>query len=86
MGGLMFYHADSKEKFSQALVLDILMADCGFYLADMSFKTITDVLIPDEIASDAIEIRQVRLKFQQLTAIQQARLKNFILNHGTEFE
>jgi hypothetical protein len=84
MGGLMFYHADSKEQFSQALVLDILLADCGFYLADIPFNTITDVVIPDEVSSDAIEIRQVRLQFQQLNAIQQARLENFIMNHGTE--
>jgi hypothetical protein len=86
MGGLMFYHADSKEQLSRALLLDILLADCGFYLANMPFKTITDVVIPDEVSSDAVEIRQVRLQFQQLNAIQQARLKNFIMNHGTEFE
>ena len=86
MGGLMFYHADTKEQFNQALVLDILLADCGFYLANMQFKTITDVVIPDEVFSDAVEIRQVRLQFQQLNAIQQARLENFIMNHGTELE
>jgi hypothetical protein len=86
MGGLMFYHADSKEQLSRALVLDILLADCGFYLANMPFKTITDVVIPDEVFSDAIEIRQVRLQFQKLNTIQQARLKDFIVNHGTEEE
>ena len=82
----MFHHADSKEQLSQALVLDILLADCGFYLANIPFKTITDVVIPDEVFSDAIEIRQVRLQFQQLNTIQQARLKDFIMNHCTEFE
>jgi hypothetical protein len=86
MGGLMFYHADTKEQLSRALVLDILLADCGFYLANMPYKTITDVVIPDEVSSDAVEIRQVRLQFQQLNAIQQARLENFIMNHGTDFE
>ena len=86
MGGLMFYHADSKEQLSRTLVLDILLADCGFYLANMPFKTITDVVIPDEVSSDAVEIRQVRLHFQHLNAIQQARLKDFIMNHGTELE
>jgi hypothetical protein len=86
MGGLMFNHADSKEQLSQALVLDILLADCGFYLGDIPFKTISDVMIPDEVFSDAIEIRQVRLQFQQLNAVQRARLKDFILNHGTDFE
>lgn len=88
MGGLMFHHVDidSKSQLSQAFVLDILLADCGFYLANIPFKTITDVVIPDEVCSDAIEIRQVRLQFQKLNAIQQARLKDFILNHGAEFE
>jgi hypothetical protein len=86
MGGLMFYHADIEEQSNQVLVLDILLADCGFYLADMPFKTITDVVIPDEVFSDAIEIRQVRLQFEQLNAIQQAQLKEFIVNHGTELE
>ena len=88
MGGLMFHHVhvDSKSQLSQAFVLDILLSDCGFYLANMPYKTITDVVIPDEVSSDAIEIRQVRLQFQKLNTIQQARLKDFILNHGTEFE
>ena len=86
VGGLMFHHADSKAQSSQALVLDILLADCGFYLANIPFKTITDVVIPDEVYSDAIEIRQVRLQFQKLNTIQQARLKNFISDHGTDFE
>jgi len=86
MGGLMFHHADNKEKLSQALVLDILLADSGFYLANMPFKTITDVVIPDEVSSDAIEIWQVRLQFQKLNAFQQARLKDFIKNYGAEEE
>jgi hypothetical protein len=86
MGGLMFHHVDSKAQLSQALVLDILLADCGFYLANMPFKTITDVVIPDEVSSDAIEIRQVRLQFQKLNVDQQARLKDFIVNHRTEFD
>ena len=86
MGGLMFHHADSKEQLSQAVVLDILLADCGFYLANMRFKTITDVVIPEDIPGDAIEIRQVRLQFQKLDAIQQARLKDFIVNHGAEIK
>ena len=86
MGGLMFHHADSKEQLCHTPVLDILLADCGFYLANIPFKTITDVVIPDEVFSDAIEIRQVRLQFQELNAIQQARLKVFLMNHGTEIK
>ena len=86
MGGLMFYHVDSKAQLRHAVVLDILLADCGFYLANIPFKTITDVVIPDEISSDTVELRQVRLQFQKLNTIQQARLKDFISDHGTDFE
>ena len=86
MGGLMFHYVDSMTQLREALVLDILLANCGFYLANMAYKTITDVVIPDEVSSDAVEIRQVRLHFQHLNAIQQARLKDFIMNHGTELE
>ncbi len=84
MGGLMFHHVDSKTQLNQTLVLDILLAGCGFYLANMPFKTITDVMLPYDVLSDAIEMRQVRLQFQKLNAIQQARLEDFIMNHGTE--
>ena len=86
MGGLMFHYADSEEQSNQGLVLDILLADCGFYLANIPFKTITDVVIPDEVFSDAIEIRQVCLQFLKLNAFQQARLEDFIMNHGREEE
>jgi hypothetical protein len=84
MGGLMFQHVDSKIKLPKALVLDILLADCGFYLANMPYKTITDVVISEDVPDDSIEMRQVRLQFQKLSAYQQARLKDFILNHGEE--
>jgi hypothetical protein len=30
LGGLMFYHFDSKIRVNKALVLDILLAECGF--------------------------------------------------------
>ena len=86
MGGLMFHYADSKAQSSQTLVLDILLADSGFYLANITFKTITDVVIPEEFPGHSIEMRQVRLQFQKLNAIQQAKLKGFIMNHGIDFE
>ena len=85
MGGLMFNHVDSKAQLSKALVLDILLADCGFYLANLPYKIITDVAIPEDVPDESIEMRQVRLQFQKLSAYQQARLKDFIMNHGTEF-
>ena len=84
MGGLMFHHVDSQVQINQAVVLDILLADSGFYLANIPFKTITDVLLPDDVSSDTIKMRQVRLQYLKLNPVQRASLKDFILNHGTE--
>ena len=84
MGGLMFHHVDSKTQLSEALVLDILLADCGFYLANLAYKTITDVVIPEDIPDDSIEMRQVGLQFKALNANQQAKLHDFISNHSAK--
>ena len=84
MGGLMFHYVDSKTQLSEALVLDILLADCGFYLANIAYKTLADVVIPEDLPGDPFAMRQVRLQFHKLNAIQHAKLHDFILNHGAE--
>lgn len=84
MGGLMFQHVDNKAQSNQEFVLDILRVDCGFYIANILFTTKSDVVIPDEISGATIEMRQVRLQYQSLNAIQHAKLKNFIMNHATD--
>ncbi len=81
MGGLMFQHVAGKTKLDKKLVLEILLADCGFYLANIQFEIIADVLLPDDIPDSPVEMRQVRLQFQNLSANQQVALNEFILNH-----
>ncbi|MBT8365478.1 MAG: hypothetical protein KJP23_12300 [Deltaproteobacteria bacterium] len=83
MGGLMFQHVAGKTQLNNAFVLDILLADCRFYLANMPFKIKADVVLPDDIPGSSFATRQVRLQFQNLSANQQARLKDFIKKHGT---
>ncbi|MBT8367289.1 MAG: hypothetical protein KJP23_21570 [Deltaproteobacteria bacterium] len=80
----MFHHVDSKTQVSKALVLDILLANCGFYMAIIPFKTMTDGVVPDYIPDNLFEMRQVRLKFQKLNVDQLDKLKKFIINHGAE--
>ena len=84
MGGLMFQHVDNKTQLTSEFVLDILLTDCRFYLADLPFKVITDVVIPEDVPGEPVKMRRVRLQFQNLSAYQQARLKDFILNHGAK--
>jgi len=84
MGGLAFQHVESKRDSEEAMVLDILLADCGFYLADIPYKIVKDSNIADDIPGESIEMRQVRLQFQHMTDVQQATLEEFILVHGIE--
>jgi hypothetical protein len=86
MGGLMFQHVDNKTQLTSEFVLDILLADCRFYLAAIPFQIITDVVIPEDVPGEPIEMRRVRLQFQTLSAYQQARLKGFIRNHGAQID
>jgi hypothetical protein len=84
MGGLMFQHVVGKTQFRKTLVLDILLADCRFYLANMPFKMLSDLVLAEDIPNTSFKMRQVRLQFQSLNIIQQTRLKDFIVNHGTQ--
>jgi hypothetical protein len=84
MGGLMFHPVGNKAQLSRAPVLDILLAEGGFYLAGIRFNTITDVRIPGDGPGDAVEMWQVRLQFQDLNPDQFSKLKKFLLNHGAE--
>ena len=84
MGGLMFEHIADKTQLNRTFVLDILSADCGFYLADIPFEIEADVLLPVDIPDSPFKMRQVRLQFQKLSTNQQTRLNEFLLNHGTK--
>jgi hypothetical protein len=84
MGGLMFHYISSRSPSNQAAVLDILLAERGFYLAGIPYKTISDVAIPADVPGDPIEMRQVRLQFQEVNHDQFLKLRDFIFNHGAE--
>jgi hypothetical protein len=84
MGGLLFQHVAGKTQLNKTFVLDILLADCRFYLANMPYKIIGDVVLPDDIPGSSFEMRQVRMQFQNLSVKQQARLAEFLFNHGSE--
>ena len=74
----MFHHVDSKTRVSKALVLDFILANCGFYMAIIPFKTMTDGVVPDYIPDNLFEMRQVRLKFPKLNVDQLDKLKKFV--------
>ncbi len=84
LGGLMFHHVGHKPQLSQIPVLDILLAECGFYLAGIKYKIITDVAMPSDGPGDPVETWRVRVQFEKLNREQLYKLKDFILIHGAE--
>lgn len=82
MDGLSFDYIASREGSSQSLVLDILLADRGFYLANLKFKTISDVKIASDFSMDPITMRQQRVRFERLTPAQIRKIQHFIQHYS----
>ena len=86
MGGLVFRYIESQAQSNESSVLDILFSDCGFYLGNVSFKTISDIELSEDVPIDSVKMRQLRVQFKKLTPNQKIQLDNFIRNHGSEVQ
>jgi len=84
MGGLVFRYIESQTKSNESFVLDILLADCGFYLGNLLFKTISDIEVYEDLPIDSVKTRQLRVQFKKITPEQKIQLDYFIRNHGSE--
>jgi hypothetical protein len=79
--GLSFQYIETEERPQEACELKIILGSHGLYIDKLPYETITDIEISSEYSFSSIKMRQVSLKFGQLTSAQQARLENFITNH-----
>ncbi len=84
MGGLVFRYIESQAQSNESSVLDILFSDCGFYLENVSFKTISDIELSEDVPIDSVKMRQLRVQFKKITPKQKIQLDYFIRNHGSE--
>jgi len=80
-GGLVFQYAQAAQGSEKPSRLDILLADCRFYLDGLQFEMVTDVSSPSEYEFDSVKTRQVAVKFKNLTAKHRKRLNHFLRNH-----
>jgi hypothetical protein len=78
MEGLSFCYIDCKKPTNRPLVLDILMADHGLYIENLTFKSIFDFELKDDIIADLIKIRQIHIEFNRLLPYQLFKLERFI--------
>ncbi|MDH4205846.1 MAG: hypothetical protein OEV45_09985 [Desulfobacteraceae bacterium] len=82
MGGLSFRYITGEERSNQSLVLDILVADSGFYLENLTFKNIADFEIADEFAINSFKMRLNRVQFEGLEPAAIMKLKHFVENYS----
>jgi hypothetical protein len=82
MDGLSFDYIALREQSSQSLVLDILLADRGFYLANLTFKSISDDIVASDFSMDPIKMRRHHVRFERLAPDQIREIQYFIQHYS----
>jgi hypothetical protein len=82
MGGLSFHYISGEKQSDQLLVLDILVAESGFYLENLMFRNISDFEMDDEFAINSFKIRLNRVQFQGLEPAAIIKLKHFVEHYN----
>ena len=82
MGGLSFRYIGGEERSDPSLVLDILVADSGFYLENLTFKNIADFEMDDGFAINSFKMRLNRVQYEGLEPTAIMKLKHFVENYS----
>jgi len=82
MGGLSFCYITGEERSNPSLVLDILVAESGFYLENLTFKNISDFEMDDDFAINSFKMRLNRVQFEGLEPAAMMKLKHFVENYS----
>jgi len=89
MGGIGIYVNDEAKWMNDSQKLEIMVADCSFYLDSIPFEIISNFRAFPGDASNMLDGRRYSLKFGNLRPAQKARLKYFIRNYthgGSKFQ
>ena len=89
MGGLGVYVNDGAKWINDSQKLEIMVADCSFYLDNLPFEIISNFRAFPGDASNMLDGNRYSLKFGNLRPAQKSRLKYFIRNYtrrGSKFQ
>ena len=81
MGGLVFQYAQEAQGSAKPSCLDILLADCRYYLDSLKFEMVADVPSPGEFEFNSVKTGLLSVKFKDLTVFQKKQLNHFLKNH-----
>jgi hypothetical protein len=82
LGGLSFRYITGEERSNQALVLDILVAESGFYLENLMFRDIDDFEMDGDFTINSFKMRLNRVQFEILEPAATMKLQHFVENYG----
>ncbi len=82
MGGIGIYVNSQNRWLKNASTLEIMVADCSFYLANLPIEFVSDHKASPAIPSNLLNGRRYCLEFGPLTASQKSELKYFIRNYS----
>ena len=89
MGGLGIYVNEGSKLMDDSPKLEIMVADCSFYLDNLPYEIIENIKAFSGNASNMLNGRRFNLKFGNLRPAQKARLKFFMRNYthgGSKFQ
>jgi len=81
MGGAGVYVNNEDQWLTKSSKLEIMVADCSFYLANIAFDSISDCRAFPATHSNLVDGRRCSIKFGTLTPGQKSELKYFIRNY-----
>ncbi len=81
MGGLGVYANNGAKCINDCAKLEIMVADCSFYLNNLPFEIIANPKAFPWDASGVLDGRRYSLKFGNLRPVQKSRLKYFMRNY-----
>ena len=81
MGGLGIYVDNEAKWMNDCPKLEIMVADCSFYLDNLPFEIIADHKAFPWDTSHMLDGRRYSLKFGNLRPVQKSRLKYFMRNY-----
>ena len=81
MGGLGVYVNDGVMWMNESAKLEIMVADCSFYLENLPFDLISNLKAFPASPSNLLDGRRFGLQFGKLMPRQQSELKYFIRNY-----
>jgi hypothetical protein len=80
-GGLGFYLNDHENWLNDMSKLEIMVADCSFYLEKLPFRVVSNARAFPNQSTSLLDGRRYGIKFGHLQPSQQSRLKYFIRNY-----